>query len=274
MKIPGIFALVLAVALVFPLSLTVVTAQESTVISINIVDPGEYNVIFNNNWPGVAGGGGIAFVSPTIPYGETMASSGFVMPGVVPPAGLTFGGWNTEADGGGTAFTANTPVTFHINVYAMWNTPANLGDGGDDGDGGGDDGGAGGTAAPGPPALGGAGALGAGTQADGDILLGDGSVALGDGVVPLGALAGDADAEFADLEDGLVPLGALQGDADAGYVEIDDTPVPLAVMPLTGLINNMPLLLLGMLVSTIAALLVAGYLRKLKKEGSEAASKR
>jgi len=257
------FALVLAVALVFPLSLTVVAAQESTVISINIVDPGEYNVIFNNNWPGVADGGGIAFVSPTIPYGETMASSGLAMPDVVPPAGLTFGGWNTEADGGGTAFTAATPVTFHINVYAMWDTPAGPGPG--PGEGGGDEGGgAGGTDVPGPPGPG--DGIGAVTAAESDIF-------LEDGLVPLGAMAGDADAELIDLEDGLVPLGAMVGGADTEFIDIDDAPVPLGAMPLTGLVNNIPLLLLGLSASALVALFALGYLRKLKKEASEAAIK-
>jgi len=52
---------------------------------------------------------------------------------VVPPAttidalptaptriGYTFAGWNTEADGSGDDFTAATPVTTDINVYAQW----------------------------------------------------------------------------------------------------------------------------------------------------------
>jgi uncharacterized repeat protein (TIGR02543 family) len=32
----------------------------------------------------------------------------------------TFTGWNTQADGGGMAFTENTPVTGDISVYAQW----------------------------------------------------------------------------------------------------------------------------------------------------------
>jgi uncharacterized repeat protein (TIGR02543 family) len=34
--------------------------------------------------------------------------------------GYTFTGWNTQEDGGGTAFTASTPVTANITVYAHW----------------------------------------------------------------------------------------------------------------------------------------------------------
>jgi len=35
-------------------------------------------------------------------------------------AGMTFDGWNTRADGTGTAFTGYTPVTGDITVYAKW----------------------------------------------------------------------------------------------------------------------------------------------------------
>jgi len=45
-----------------------------------------------------------------------------------PPArpGWTFAGWNTRADGGGTAFTASTPVTGNITVYARWIPDSNF----------------------------------------------------------------------------------------------------------------------------------------------------
>jgi uncharacterized repeat protein (TIGR02543 family) len=36
------------------------------------------------------------------------------------PGGWTFDGWNTKADGSGTPFTAATPVTGNITVYAQW----------------------------------------------------------------------------------------------------------------------------------------------------------
>ncbi len=35
-------------------------------------------------------------------------------------AGKIFGGWFTEVDGGGTRFTASTPLTADITVYALW----------------------------------------------------------------------------------------------------------------------------------------------------------
>ena len=34
--------------------------------------------------------------------------------------GYTFASWNTQADGGGTEFTADTAVTADITVYAQW----------------------------------------------------------------------------------------------------------------------------------------------------------
>ncbi|MDR2575494.1 MAG: InlB B-repeat-containing protein [Treponema sp.] len=47
-------------------------------------------------------------------------------------AGMTFDGWNTEADGSGTAFDETTPVTGDIPVYAKWKyvagTPQVVGD--------------------------------------------------------------------------------------------------------------------------------------------------
>jgi len=37
-----------------------------------------------------------------------------------PPQNYAFAGWNTSRDGQGTSFTASTPVTASINVYAQW----------------------------------------------------------------------------------------------------------------------------------------------------------
>jgi len=74
--------------------------------------------------------------------------------GTLPPAPTrashSFTGWNTAADGTGTAFTASTPVTENITVYAQWqriNTDSSSGGGGSRRGGGG----GGGGAAP-PPA--------------------------------------------------------------------------------------------------------------------------
>jgi uncharacterized repeat protein (TIGR02543 family) len=54
---------------------------------------------------------------------KTIVSSATTV-GTLPTAptktGYTFGGWYTAASGGGTAFTATTPVTANITVYAKW----------------------------------------------------------------------------------------------------------------------------------------------------------
>ena len=121
MKKISIFAIILAMIYVFPLSLTA-SDQESTA-TINVVDPNGYNIIFNDNWPGMINGGNTIWTSPRIPHGETMMSSGFTMPNVVSPPGFVFGSWNTASNGNGVPFTATTPITAHIRVYAIWNMP-------------------------------------------------------------------------------------------------------------------------------------------------------
>ncbi|HEX2926214.1 MAG TPA: S-layer homology domain-containing protein, partial [Ruminiclostridium sp.] len=45
-------------------------------------------------------------------------------------SGYTFNGWNTKQDGSGTSFTATTPVTANITVYAQWTVNATNGGGG------------------------------------------------------------------------------------------------------------------------------------------------
>jgi|GEM_PF-1122280 len=71
-----------------------------------------YTVTFNKN-------GGNTEASPTT---KTAISGGNV--GTLPTApsrsGYNFSGWNTAADGSGTAFTAATAVTANITVYAQW----------------------------------------------------------------------------------------------------------------------------------------------------------
>jgi uncharacterized repeat protein (TIGR02543 family) len=44
------------------------------------------------------------------------------MPSIPTKDDYVFGGWWTERDGGGTEFTATTPVTADIRVYAKWST--------------------------------------------------------------------------------------------------------------------------------------------------------
>ncbi|MDR0568637.1 MAG: InlB B-repeat-containing protein [Spirochaetaceae bacterium] len=60
-------------------------------------------------------GGTVNPTSVQVNSGETV--------GTLPAAersGYTFGGWYTEQNGGGTQFTATTPVTANITVYAKW----------------------------------------------------------------------------------------------------------------------------------------------------------
>lgn len=44
----------------------------------------------------------------------------YVGSGIYDPAPYTFGGWNTAADGSGTEYTASTPVTGDVTLYAQW----------------------------------------------------------------------------------------------------------------------------------------------------------
>jgi len=53
------------------------------------------------------------------------------MPGNPARSNHSFQGWNTSRNGGGTAFTASTPITGDITVYAGWSFIG--GTGGDDG---------------------------------------------------------------------------------------------------------------------------------------------
>ena len=71
-----------------------------------------YTVTFDSN-------GGNTEANPS---SKTATHGGNV--GTLPTAptkvGHTFAGWNTQADGNGTAFTVATPVTDNITVYAQW----------------------------------------------------------------------------------------------------------------------------------------------------------
>jgi len=70
-----------------------------------------YTVTFNSN-------GGSTAPSPItgIAYGATIIH----LPTAPFIEDYAFTGWNTQADGGGTEFTAVTPVTGNITVYAQW----------------------------------------------------------------------------------------------------------------------------------------------------------
>jgi len=79
--------------------------------------PANYTVTFNEN-------GGDTPAEPgsiEVPYGTRVGT----LPTIAPVrAHYTFSGWNTNSDGNGTAFTADTEVYGDITVYAKW-TQAN-----------------------------------------------------------------------------------------------------------------------------------------------------
>jgi uncharacterized repeat protein (TIGR02543 family) len=83
------------------------------------VPPGSYTVIFERN----DGSMGIHRIKTA----QAGASLGGDFPGDPARTGYDFGGWNTEADGTGSAFTASTPVNADITVYAQWIQTGNAG---------------------------------------------------------------------------------------------------------------------------------------------------
>ncbi|MDR1221090.1 MAG: InlB B-repeat-containing protein [Treponema sp.] len=64
-----------------------------------------------------ADGGSPATQTKTVIDGGSLGSS---MPTEPTRSGYVFGGWYTETNGGGTAFTASTVVNANITVYAKW----------------------------------------------------------------------------------------------------------------------------------------------------------
>ncbi len=71
-----------------------------------------YTVTFDSN-------GGEVEASPTTKTASYSSSLGS-LPAAPTRTGYTFTGWNTAADGSGTAFDATTVVTGSINVFAQW----------------------------------------------------------------------------------------------------------------------------------------------------------
>jgi uncharacterized repeat protein (TIGR02543 family) len=67
-----------------------------------------------------ADGGSPATQTKAVASGESTGSSD--MPSAPTKSGFEFGGWHTEANGGGTEFTGATVVTETITVYAKWTT--------------------------------------------------------------------------------------------------------------------------------------------------------
>jgi uncharacterized repeat protein (TIGR02543 family) len=74
-----------------------------------------YTVTFDND-------GGNTEANPTTKTVTSPATTVGTLP--VPPTktGYNFGGWYTEKNGGGSEFTAGTPVTGSIKVFAKWDT--------------------------------------------------------------------------------------------------------------------------------------------------------
>jgi uncharacterized repeat protein (TIGR02543 family) len=92
----------------------------------------KYTVTFD------AGGGSPATQTRTI---ESDATAGLNMPSEPTRSGYAFGGWYTARNGGGSEFTASTPVTANVTVYAKWTAAYTVTFNADGGDAGGSPGG-------------------------------------------------------------------------------------------------------------------------------------
>ena len=70
----------------------------------------------------------VTFMSDGAAYSEATAADGSALGAMMPDDpfkdGYDFNGWYTEENGGGTAFTADTPVTGELVVYAYWTAKA------------------------------------------------------------------------------------------------------------------------------------------------------
>jgi uncharacterized repeat protein (TIGR02543 family) len=75
--------------------------------------PGEYSVTFSN---GAVGPQNLK----TLRVSNGAAVGENLFPANPRRDGYDFAGWNTLADGSGTAFTASTAVSANITVYAQW----------------------------------------------------------------------------------------------------------------------------------------------------------
>jgi uncharacterized repeat protein (TIGR02543 family) len=87
-------------------------------LSWTIVPPGGTltpTVIFNGN------GGTPGSSTATTTYNTALGAK---LPANPTRTGYTFTGWNTAANGSGTAFANSTPVTANVTVYAQWTLPA------------------------------------------------------------------------------------------------------------------------------------------------------
>jgi len=80
---------------------------------IKIIVEDSYTVTFNKN-------GGTTDASPASIKVTSPAATVGILPTAPTRTGHSFTGWNTEINGSGSAFTATTPVTADIPVYAQW----------------------------------------------------------------------------------------------------------------------------------------------------------
>ena len=78
-----------------------------------VPDSYTYTVTFDKN-------GGTTEASPRTKTVTSPAATVDALPSQPTWANHDFTGWNTQADGGGAAFTETTPVTADITVYAQW----------------------------------------------------------------------------------------------------------------------------------------------------------
>jgi uncharacterized repeat protein (TIGR02543 family) len=78
------------------------------------IPPGSYTVTFNSD-------GGNTEASPTTKTVVSPNTTIDALPAVQPTkTGYTFGGWYTQANGGGIKFTATSTVSASMTVYAQW----------------------------------------------------------------------------------------------------------------------------------------------------------
>lgn len=86
----------------------------TTTSSASNLEGHNYLVTFDHNYPGAA-------ASPTVRvFAATLAAGQRNLPPDAVRAGETFLGWNTAADGSGTAFTPVTTISGSLTVYAHW----------------------------------------------------------------------------------------------------------------------------------------------------------
>ena len=92
---------------------TPVTASITVYAQWEPLPPDSFTVTFNRN-------GGDTEANPQTKTVTSPATTVVTLPNSPTRTGYTLTGWNTQADGFGTPFTAATPVTEHLTVHAQW----------------------------------------------------------------------------------------------------------------------------------------------------------